>query len=147
MDGIEEKILDLEYFKEASTTVFKKHSEIIIAYIYGSTIQNTVHKFSDIDVGLVLSPNFEPQALYSIGIQYELETLIKTITNRLIDVRILNGSSPRFLNQAVSRGVQIYCSDQDFKDEFEIRVLHAYLDIKPILDMFENAYLIENIGE
>ncbi len=147
MDGIEAKKGDLKFFKEKAAIVFKKHPEIMIVYLYGSTVQKKTHKFSDIDIGLVLSPKTETDALYTIEIQNELEEILGLITNRLIDVRILNGTSPSFLNQAVRKGIQIYCVDQDFKDEFELYVLHTYFDFKPYLEMFENNYLNSNLGE
>lgn len=147
MDGIEAKKGASKIFKEKTAIVFKKHPEILIVYLYGSTVQKKTHKFSDIDIGLVLSPNTETDALYTIEIQNELEEILGLFTNRLIDVRILNGSSPSFLNQAVRKGIQIYCVDQDFKDEFELHVLHTYFDFKPFLEMFENNYLNLNLGE
>ena len=147
MDGIEAKKGDFKNFKEKAAIVFKKHPEIMIVYLYGSTVQKKTHKFSDIDIGLVLSPNTETDALYTIEIQNELKEILGLITNRLIDVRILNGTSPSFLNQAVRQGIQIYCLNQDFKDEFELYVLHTYFDFKPYLEMFENNYLNMNLGE
>ncbi|MHA1719876.1 MAG: type VII toxin-antitoxin system MntA family adenylyltransferase antitoxin [Promethearchaeota archaeon] len=147
MGEIEAEKLDLIYIKEQTTKVFEKHPEIMIAYLYGSIVQKRTHKYSDIDIGIVLSPKIERDPLYSNEIQIELEEILNQITNRIIDVRVLNDSSPRFLNQAVYKGFLIYCADEDFKNEYELQVLHDYFDFKPILDMFENNYLKLNLGE
>ncbi len=68
--------------------VLQKHEEISVAYLYGSIAKGTTHKDSDIDIGLLLSDEFEPDALYTAKISREIEENLDL--NREADVRILN---------------------------------------------------------
>jgi len=51
--------------KEQIREVLKKHKEILVAYLYGSTVKGYEGKESDIDVGLLLKEDFKADALYS----------------------------------------------------------------------------------
>jgi len=54
-----------------------------------------------------------------------------------IDLRILNDSTPRFLNQVIKYGKLIFSKNESIQYEFELKVFRQYLDIKPMLDMFD----------
>ncbi|MDP2767832.1 MAG: nucleotidyltransferase domain-containing protein [Candidatus Methanoperedens sp.] len=104
------------------------HPEIIAAYLYGSYAKCIETEESDIDVALLLSDQFIQSALYPFKIAGELEKKLK----RKVDVRILNGTSPSFLNQVFKYGKVVYSRDEKRRVSFEFQALRAYLDIKPI---------------
>ena len=72
--------------KEKIREVLKGHEEILVAYLYGSTVKGYGRKESDIDVGLLLRDDFEADALYPAGIAGEIER--RCAPAREVDVRI-----------------------------------------------------------
>ena len=50
--------------KEEIREALKGHGEILVAYLYGSTVKGYTGKESDIDLGLLLKEDFEAEALY-----------------------------------------------------------------------------------
>lgn len=108
--------------------VVELHPEIIAAYLYGSYVKGMETKESDVDVALLLSEQFTQSALYPFRIAGEIE---KKLT-RKVDIRILNGASPSFLNQVFKYGKLVYSRDEKKRVSFEVQALRAYLDIKPL---------------
>jgi len=133
-------ILTIEKISQISKDVFEKHPEIKLAYIYGSYVNGNVTIYSDIDIGIVIDSNFLQHPLYLLKIQGELEDLFLQNYRVSIDLRILNELSPIFLNKAVRKGKLIYESDFHFRTDFELYVMHAYFDIKPIYESSKKRY-------
>jgi predicted nucleotidyltransferase len=138
--------LKFEDFKQSCIRIFTKHPEIMIAYLYGSVVRNQTHKFSDLDIGIVAAHIEKINPLYSLEIQQELENILNIASKIPLDIHILNDASPRFLHQIIKEGKLLYFRDLDFKDEYELQVIHKYLDIKPLLEIFDNNYLEQNIS-
>jgi hypothetical protein len=134
-------LITIEEIKQKVNQIFQSHSEIILTYLYGSYAQGHQTKFSDIDIGIVLKDNFQEKSLYFAQLNMELEKAFEDRINA--DVRILNRCPPRFLFQVIKHGVLLHCKDKTFKDEFEIKVITEYIDIKPLLDHFDNLFLRE----
>ncbi|MBD3214851.1 MAG: nucleotidyltransferase [Candidatus Lokiarchaeota archaeon] len=125
--------------------ICKKYKKILIAYLYGSCAVEKHTKFSDIDISVVLINDFEEPPLYFAQLANKFE---KAFHNKInIDLRILNKQPPHFLFQVIKTGEIIYYRDRNFKDEFELRVITQYLDIKPLLDYFDNLFVKEVLGD
>lgn len=90
---------------------------------------------SDIDLGLVLRKEFEPDPLYPARIANELEK--KLNSKREIDVRILNGQSVRFVYQVIKEGKVVFCRDEEERVEFETTITKSYLDFKPLYEEYD----------
>ncbi len=114
--------------------VLQKHEEISVAYLYGSIAKGTTHKDSDIDIGLLLSDEFEPDALYTTRISRELEK--KLSLDREVDVRVLNGKPITFQHQVLKHGKEILTRDESERIKFETEVYDRYLDYKPFFDHY-----------
>ncbi|MHA1648407.1 MAG: nucleotidyltransferase domain-containing protein [Promethearchaeota archaeon] len=69
IDDSNKKSITILELKKKSSEIFKKRSEIMIIYVYGSFIHKQMHKFSDIDIGIVVSHWFHIDSFYSINIQ------------------------------------------------------------------------------
>jgi len=139
------KVLQLSDLKQIAQDVFKDHNEIQLAYLYGSYAKGLQTQFSDIDIGVVLDREFKEKSFYFSRLISEIEK--KTDYQINIDLKILNDAIPRFLFQIVKDGIILYFKDETFKDEFELMVLNQYLDIKPLLDMFDDLYIKEVLGD
>lgn len=119
--------------KEQMEEVLKKHGEILVAYLYGSTAKGYGRKGSDIDLGLLLREDFSADALYPARIAGEIKR--RCGFDREVDVRILNKRSPRFLHQVIG-GKVVFCRDERERVRFETSVIDAYIDFKPFLEQY-----------
>jgi predicted nucleotidyltransferase len=138
------EIIPIEKLEQRLNQIFHNHNEILIAYLYCSYSQGNNTKFSDIDIGVVLEDSFQEKPLYFASLAYEVKKSFDEVIN--IDLRVLNNQPPRFLFQVLKNGKLIYFKDKNFKDEFEIKVITKYLDIKPMLNYFDNLFLKEVYG-
>lgn len=138
-------LVPIDKLKHKIKKILQNHNEIIVAYLYGSYAQGYQTKFSDIDIGIVLEDDFQETPFYFAELSYEIEKSFDEIINT--DIRILNNRPPRFLFHVIKYGKIIYCKDNIFKDKFELRVITEYLDIKPLLDYFDNLFLKEVLDD
>jgi predicted nucleotidyltransferase len=121
--------------KEGIKEVLKRHEEIIVAYLYGSTVKGYKEKGSDIDVGLLLKEDFEAEALYPVRIAGEIKK--KCGLEQEVDVRILNERPYRFLHQVIREGEIILSSDERERVRFEASVVDRYIDFKPFYEQYD----------
>jgi predicted nucleotidyltransferase len=137
----------LEKISSISNEIFQKYPEIKLGYLYGSYINGNVTPFSDIDIGIVLDPSFQPDSLYIIRISSELEDCFLIDSKIILDLRVLNDLPPIFLNKAVRKGKIIFESDKHFRSEFELYVLHAYMDFRPYFNQSKQKYIERVLNE
>ncbi len=121
--------------------VLRSHTEIKLAYLFGSYALDRQNEFSDIDIGIVIKNSFKPNHLYFAEIASDIEE--RFIYSIEADVKILNNLTPRFLFKVINHGIIVYSPDKTFKNEFELKVIKDYLDIKPLLDFFDQSYINE----
>jgi len=121
--------------KDEIKEVLKGHEEILVAYLYGSTIKGYEGKRSDIDVGLLLKEDFEAEALYPARIAREIKE--KCGLNQEVDVRILNKRPHRFLHQVIRGGEVILSKDERERVRFETSVTDEYIDFKPFYEQYD----------
>lgn len=121
--------------KEGIKEVLKGHEEILVAYLYGSTVKGYEGKRSDIDVGLLLKGDFEAEALYPVRIAGEIKK--KCGLDQEVDVRILNKRPYRFLHQVIKEGEVILSKDERERVRFETSVIDGYIDFKPFYEQYD----------
>jgi len=121
--------------KEGIKEVLKRHEEILVAYLYGSTVKGYKGKRSDIDVGLLLKENFKAEALYPARIAGEIKQ--KCGLDQEVDVRILNERPYRFLHQVIRTGEIILSTDERERVRFETSVIDRYIDFKPFYEQYD----------
>ena len=121
--------------KEGIKEVLKGHEEILVAYLYGSTVKGYEGKESDIDVGLLLKGEFEAEALYPVRIAREIKE--KCGLDQEVDVRILNKRPYRFLHQVIREGEVILSKDERERVRFETSVIDGYIDFRPFYEQYD----------
>jgi len=121
--------------KEEIKRALKGHEEILVAYLYGSTVKGYEGKRSDIDVGLLLKEDFEAEALYPARIAGEIKK--KCSLDQEVDVRILNKRPYRFLHQVIREGEVILSTDERERVKFETSVIDGYIDFKPFYEQYD----------
>ncbi|KKN37072.1 hypothetical protein LCGC14_0767210 [marine sediment metagenome] len=139
------KIVQIEELKSVVDALFMQFSEIQIAYLYGSYAKELQNEFSDIDIGIVLENDFKESPLYFAKLCSKIEEIYSYKIE--VDLRVINNSSPRFLFQVIKNARTLYVKDINFKDEYELKVMNQYLDIKPMLDEFDRISIQEVLGD
>lgn len=120
---------------EVLKVVFSEHDEIVVAYLYGSAVHESLQADSDIDIGILLSDDFTPDYMYVVRIGEEIRSGCDL--DREVDVRILNRRSIRFLHQVLRHGEIVFVRDEERRVEFETDVMKEYLDFKPFLREYD----------
>lgn len=133
------EIISIEHLNAIVKEICEAYEEIQIAYLYGSYSQGLNNKHSDIDIGVVLKDPKSNGPLFFARIGHEIEKKLHYKVN--VDLRILNNANPRFLYQVLKNKHLLYYKNETFKDEYELKVLNQYLDIKPLLDEFDENYI------
>jgi hypothetical protein len=141
LDRPKYKIIPKSELKNKTKDILEKHDEIKLAYLFGSYALNRQNKFSDIDIGLVLDKSFKSDHLYFAEIASKIEKKFNYTIE--VDIKILNDLPPRFLFEVINHGIILHSINQTFKNEFELKVIKDYLDIKPLLDFFDQSYINE----
>ncbi len=141
MERVKHEIISLDELERTIYNIFKIHNEILLCYLYGSYISDRKTRYSDIDIGIFLDKAFNKSYLYQVELSLEIE---KEFNNKVeIDLCILNEATPRFLYNVISSGRNIYKKEEKIQNEFEIRILYYYLDIKPMLEMYDKITVME----
>jgi hypothetical protein len=120
--------------KEKIREVLEGRNEIILAYLYGSSVRGHLRDDSDLDLGIVLNRGFDPDPLYTAQIARKIE--MQTHLDRELDVRILNGMPPRFLRQVID-GELVFSRNKPERVKFEMQVIDSYLDFKPFYEQYD----------
>lgn len=114
--------------------VLDDHEEVLVAYLYGSLAKGTARKESDIDIGLLLEEDYEPDGLYSSRVSGEVEGELES--GRDVDVRVLNERPITFQHQVLKNGDKIFTRDEKARIDFETKVYDRFLDYKPFFDRY-----------
>jgi predicted nucleotidyltransferase len=130
-------VVEIERMKEVAEQVFGPEEEIVLCYLYGSAARGELREGSDVDVGVVLCDDAEPDPLYEPRLARRFEELLDV--GREVEVRILNGRGSVFLNQVVRDGCCIYKRSEDVRHRFERDVMKKYADYKPFMRMYNEA--------
>lgn len=105
--------------------------EVEVAYLYGSQATGRSHKDSDIDIGLVVSEDLSLKDLN------QLRREIEGFVDSEVDLRVLNGSSPRFVYNVLRQGEPFYINDESNRVSFEEKAMRTYLEMKPFLKEYD----------
>ncbi len=134
-------IISITELERIINIVFNKRDEILLCYLYGSYVSGNRSEFSDIDLGVLLDNTYKKHYLYIVDLSMEIE---KEFENKIkVDLNILNDATPRFLYNIIKSGNIIHSKDEMLQHEYEIRILYDYLEIKPILDMYDKMTIME----
>jgi len=123
--------------KEAIRAVFKKHEEILFAYLHGSFVKKDA--FRDIDVAIYLERM--PASVLEYELQMETD-LMKALKKYIVDVRVLNGAPLSFKYNVIKDGIVLLSKDDDKRADFEEKTIILYLDFLP----YRKSYLKETLG-
>ena len=124
---------------ENISKILEKEPDILFAYLFGSHAKNTMHKKSDIDIAVYLKDPIllEEDPLYPSRLAIKIENALSE--KKVVDLRVLNGSTIRFKSQVIKHGKLIYSRDEKKRIEFETSSLTQYYDFKPYYKVYDTA--------
>lgn len=107
-------------------TYFKKHTEVKLAYLFGSAAKGTEGKLSDIDIAVYLDEKLSESKRFDIRLKLisDISSVLKTDK---IDVVVMN-DSPNHLNYNIIRYGKILKS-RPMKVKIEFNIVKRYLNM------------------
>ena len=112
----------------------EKDSEVLFAYLFGSSVYHDEVFGNDIDVAVYL------KTLDMMGyLEKEEEltgALVTSFHNDRIDLRILNVSPFLLQYNVIKEGLPIFVRDERQRVGFEITVMNRFFELKPYLDEY-----------
>ena len=118
---------------QAFLAYLQRRAEIVAAYLFGSVAAGKAHKFSDVDVALLLAEGVDSNTAWDIRLEAMGEA--EAAFERRADVAILNQVTSTLLKfQVIHRGKLIYERNRKARIGFEVEARTEYFDYKPYLD-------------
>lgn len=110
---------------------FKKRKEVIFAYIFGSLVQKTANKLSDIDIAIFINKEEINEKDYRYGYQAEILTdLMQELKTDKVDLVILNSAGILIKHRVIYFGKLIYCANDRERIRFQVETVNKYMDYK-----------------
>ena len=106
--------------------------EMVAAYLFGSVAAGKAHKFSDVDVALLLAEGVDSKHAWDIML--EAMDKAEAAFGRRADVAILNQAGSVVKFQVIHHGRLIFERDRKARIGFEVHARNEYFDYKPYLD-------------
>ncbi len=137
-----EKMKDENIEKEL-VNVLAADDRVAAAYLFGSFLSGNFTNESDIDLGLLFcdksADSLEkiPNALSMFDLAVDLSEMI----GRTVDVVPLNNASPIICMQVLRKGKKIFERDSHLVNEFFIKVVNSYADLKMVRRPIERHIL------
>jgi len=132
LESVKEKTI--EEIKNILREYFQKHSEIEVAYIFGSIAQGRTSALSDIDIAIIINDQQVNVKTYRYGYKAEiLADLIKLFKTNNIDLVILNEASILLKHQVLYFGKLIYTKNERRRIAFQIDTINKYNDFKHLI--------------
>ncbi len=110
-----------------------KHN-IVAAYLFGSRATGQVHPGSDYDLA-VLFKDYDP-GKHNLAFRLNLAEEISQLVGTQVDLIFLQNVPILMRYEIVATGKVVYCTDDDFRTDFEDIAFRDYLDFRPFIEQF-----------
>jgi len=122
---------------------FQNHSEIEVAYIFGSVTQGRTSSLSDIDIAVITDSQQIKEETYRYGYKAEiLADLIKLLKTNGVDLVILNEVNTLLKHRVLYFGRLIYSKNERKRIAFQTDAINKYNDYKQLI----NPHLVTGGG-
>ncbi len=133
MMSIKEKTID--EIKGILKEYFQKHSEIEVAYIFGSVTQGRASSLSDIDLAVITDSQQIKEETYRYGYKAAILTdLIKLLKTNDVDLVILNEVNTLLKHRVLYFGRLIYSKNERKRIAFQTDTINKYNDYKQLIN-------------
>ncbi len=116
-----------------------KRPEVLAGYLYGSYARGEQVRGSDVDIGVLLLPDYKYDLYYLGGLYSEFEELGKREGIK-IEAYIINDKTALFKHKVISPRKVIYCKDDNIRAQYEVRAMNDYFEYRPFMEQsFKSA--------
>jgi len=115
-------------YEKELTHYFSSKDNVILAYLFGSTVRGDTGKLSDVDIGVMLDENLSKKDRFDLELKLTGEIAILIKKNK-IDLVVLN-EAPLLLAYNIIKSGIILKSDETQRVKFETKILSMYMDEK-----------------
>jgi predicted nucleotidyltransferase len=122
-------------------TALQNEESVVAAYVFGSFVQGNFTANSDLDVGIL----FRADALPGWREFLDLTVRLSDAVDLEVDIVYLNHASPIVCMQVLRKGKKIFERDAHAVNEYYIRVVNRYDDLKRIRKPIERRVLAGRI--
>ena len=109
----------------------KEEENILFGYLFGSCVNATAHKQSDVDIALYFKN-------YNFDIYADIVHRLEKLLHQKVDLVVLNQAKNLYLLETIIRE-SILLKDHPGRDDFELRKIHQVLDFKALNQRLESA--------
>ncbi|WP_051531492.1 type VII toxin-antitoxin system MntA family adenylyltransferase antitoxin [Clostridiisalibacter paucivorans] len=117
------------YIEDIINILYEK-SNIVFSYIFGSYAKGENRESSDIDIAIYLKNNQISTDKY-LSLLYD----IMSISNKKVDLVILNDSPPLIKHEVYTEGILLFTKDKETLTNYKVKTLFEYEDMKYYLNM------------
>lgn len=137
--------MDIYFLREKLLPVFESYG-VTYCYLFGSRAGEDYYQDSDLDLAVVFD-SYSPEK-HNLDLEIELQDTVSEILAPLeVDLLFLQ-KAPIYLKfTVIKNGKIIYCSNEEFRTDFEDMTVRDYLDFKPVLDMYYREMAEELVGQ
>jgi predicted nucleotidyltransferase len=136
--------------EEEIAPLLSPYTFIAAAYQFGSTARSQEGPLSDLDIAILVDDEQAPSALTLLRVElllsYELQ---KQLNVSEVDLVTLNRQKLPFQYAVLRTGRLIYEADPKYRIRFVQRIVQAYLDFQPTLELmgrFRTQGLLRRCG-
>jgi len=130
--------ISLEEIKEYLTNFFLRREEVLLAYLFGSSLRGKRGEKTDIDIAILIDPGLFNRLDVTQPFRYEAEMiseLILLLKHNLVDLVILNKATPLLAYQVIHNGLLLFSRSEDLRIKFEINSLKRHADTKRLREI------------
>jgi hypothetical protein len=131
---------DLTRYQSALREYFLGLPDVTLAYLFGSHARGQAWAHSDVDIAVLLKGQPDDDRCLDRRLDI-IGGLMDLLKMNEVDVLILNQAPPALRYAVLKDGILLFCRDDQIRIAFYVRVLNAYLDLKPMLERHQQAFL------
>lgn len=99
---------------------------VIVAYLFGSEAKGERGPLSDIDIAVFIDRGIDRSGRFDLRLRLSSE--LSGITNRMVDLVILNDAPVQLAFETIKYGELIFCGDKSARVDVETGIISRYLD-------------------
>ena len=125
--------------RETIRTFAHEEPAIVAAYLFGSQAGGGAHRFSDVDVAVLLPAGMSPEERFDHRLR--LGGALERRLAQPLDLVVLNDAPPFLQFQVFSKGELLFERDRAARCTFQMHAMSRYYDEKYYLDYHRRAFI------
>jgi len=122
-----------EEIREILTKFLVLRKEIVLAYLFGSSLRGMIGGRHDIDIAILLAPKAFEALESAPNYKFEAELiaeLVHLLKHNRVDLVVLNRATPLLAYEVIHKGNLLFSRSEDQRIQFEVSSLKRHSDTK-----------------